>query len=447
MKLKDAPTTTWVIDAEIMDAGGMDKYGQGKVRRHTGAACCVEHGKYILRWRLLPGSRDVDIEYRYALVPPGSDLPVWLMQDKESEEVPSLSRTTSNKNSTHSMSVVLLVPGLIQPGVLHTTPGIFADQFAPSDRSGGVVMALDRLGIESYALRWESKQLSDLSRAIEDIVKRVALTAVAEQGVHIIAPALVGALSLPITVVGAVRSAVDNVWGNVLSRARSAGYMLAAELASREKGFGLRPVTLAGYSSGALMIFYALEELAKTNLAGIIHDVFLIGVPVPCDVKRWRAVREVVSGRLVNAFLPGDWYLSIMSSISGNSFSSVAGTAPVLLSDAGVENVDISRDLDLSSCDGVQVTSHSDYALHTSDILVALGLGNGEQRRPWPLHSCRTRPADADDEHMFPDTPVSSAAPSPVAAGDGEVAGEVVLFTNERPRRRVQSEPPPRSRP
>lgn len=53
--------------------------------------------------------------------------------------------------------------------------------------------------------------------------------------------------------------------------------MLAAELASRS--FGNRPVVLAGYSAGAVVVFSCLRELARRKLVGIVKYACLIGEP------------------------------------------------------------------------------------------------------------------------------------------------------------------------
>jgi acetyl esterase/lipase len=149
--------------------------------------------------------------------------------------------------------------------------------------------------------------LAEVSTVLTDVIGRFAVRVAAQEGARILAPALIGALALPVSVVMAVRGAIDNVWAATLSMARSAASPLAESLPE----FGRRPITLAGCSAGAGMIFWALEELARNNRVGLVHDVYLIGASIRCDIKRWERVRTVASGRFVNGHWTGDWFLEV----------------------------------------------------------------------------------------------------------------------------------------
>lgn len=103
---------------------------------------------------------------------------------------------------------------------------------------------------------------------------------------------------------------------------------------------GNRPVTLVGYSLGARVIYYCLEELAAKGAFGIVEDVYLLGCPVLVELKQWQNVTTVVSGRIVNGYCPNDSILAIIYRASASSWSHVAGLQPILGVE-GVENVNL----------------------------------------------------------------------------------------------------------
>lgn len=385
------PQRKWVLREEKTDAGGLDEKGHSKRRRSTGAITVDQgSGTYILRFRLLPGSLATDVQYRVALVPPSHNPPLWLMQESE-----VMSLGDSKDQGARSLTFALLVAGLLEPDDAPLSPGIFADQFSTT------VARLNEFSIEAFALRWESQQLHDLSVALQRLVGSVAMSIATQQGARMVLPTFIGAISLPITVVATLRTMIDNVWATTLSRARSCGYMLATELAARS--FGCRPIVLAGYSCGALVIFSCLQELARRKLYGVVHDVFLIGAPCTADSKKWKQIRQVVSGRLVNAYLPGDWYLELFHrSAGGESLVSVAGTRPVRDSEVNVENCDLSD---------FNISSHLDYANRISEILVYLGLGDGEKKRYWQKSEPEGAEGAAEDNVGTEDGPSPGLVP------------------------------------
>lgn len=426
---------SWAVEEEELDAGGRDASGRPKRQRHTGAITVLdaadEGGQYRLRWRLLHGSLPTSVKYRAAWVPCGHQLPPWILSEDESEgNAPSFHRTPSAARSA-SLSCFLFVPGLLLPDAETSDPGVVADLFCGE---GGAVGALQQFGVESFALRWETKHLGELSLALQSLARRVILGSGATKAAAAVVPA-VSILALPMTVIGAIRTVVDNIWARVMDRAKSAGLMLAAEIASR--GFGRRPLSLAGVSVGSVVVFVALEKLAERKLLGLVHDCYLVGSPVPCTALRWEAVRSVVAGRLVNIYNESDWYLEFLA--RGTHLTEihqrVSGTAPVLLANAGVENVPVG---DL----GFHPHAHSDYARMASEILVTVGCGGAEKPHEWnetsPVSHGKSRfELSLNMEHLG----LNESSGSPIGAPETPTSPPVVLFTN-RNRRKSQSLPP-----
>lgn len=133
---------------------------------------------------------------------------------------------------------------------------------------------------------------------------------------------------------------IDNPWSNALERSRAAGLILADVLRNRQ--LGVRPITLVGFSLGARMIFYALQELARVKAFGVVQDVYLMGAPVSAREQDWFQVRSVVSGRFVNAFSRTDWILSYLHRATSGGLVSIAGLRPVT-APCEIENVDVTH--------------------------------------------------------------------------------------------------------
>lgn len=110
-----------------------------------------------------------------------------------------------------------------------------------------------------------------------------------------------------------------------------------------DRAFGNRPVTLVGYSLGALVIYEALGHLSKLPpdaAADIVQDVFCFGLPAPTDPVAWTAIRRVVAGRVVNGYAKDDYILAVLSRASSASWD-IAGLTPVEVQ--GVENIQCSE--------------------------------------------------------------------------------------------------------
>ncbi|XP_070587308.1 transmembrane and coiled-coil domain-containing protein 4-like, partial [Erythrolamprus reginae] len=174
-------------------------------------------------------------------------------------------------------------------------------------------------------------------------------------------PGIVTALTLPASLL-AVAGVIDNPWGVCLHRSTEVGKHLAQILLSRQQG--KRPVTLVGFSLGARVIYFCLQEMAKEkDCEGIIEDVVLLGAPVEGDPKSWKLITKVISGRIINGFCRGDWLLRYVYRTASIQLN-VAGLQPVCLEDRRMVNVDLSS----------LVNGHLDYMKQMDAILKAVGL-------------------------------------------------------------------------
>jgi hypothetical protein len=196
---------------------------------------------------------------------------------------------------------------------------------------------------EHYALNWESQHLRDLGAklgflggqaimgvAIREFAKHASKTAARS----FLWPAAVLSLA----------HIIDNPWALAKDRAAKASQFLAEDL--RERVHGRRPITLIGFSLGARLIFHALETLAeagkKTN--GIVQHVILMGGAFSADAQRWKKVKRIVAGRLVNLYCPNDWILGFMYRAAELEFRDIAGLHPIAAQ--CVENIDVSNLVD-----------------------------------------------------------------------------------------------------
>lgn len=221
-------------------------------------------------------------------------------------------------------------------------------------------MALAR-SQEQYCLAWEAKYLMELGNALETILSGLANMVAQEALKYTVLSGIVAALTLPASLLS-VANVIDNPWGVCLHRSAEVGKHLAHILLSRQQG--RRPVTLIGFSLGARVIYFCLQEMAQEqDCQGIIEDVVLLGAPVEGDPKYWEPFRNVVSGRIINGYCRGDWLLSFVYRTSSVQLR-VAGLQPVLLQDRRMENVDLSS----------VVNGHLDYAKKMDVILKAVGI-------------------------------------------------------------------------
>jgi hypothetical protein len=120
-------------------------------------------------------------------------------------------------------------------------------------------------------------------------------------------------------------------------------------------------VTLLGYSLGARVIYSCLLSLAERRAFGIVEAVVLIGAPIPSEAAEWRAIRAVVSGRVVNVHSANDYILAFLYRTS----SIQKGVAGLQAIDGvpGVENFDVSA----------RVSGHLRYRHMVGNILRRIG--------------------------------------------------------------------------
>ncbi|XP_053546279.1 transmembrane and coiled-coil domain-containing protein 4 isoform X2 [Bombina bombina] len=192
---------------------------------------------------------------------------------------------------------------------------------------------------EQYCLAWESKYLRELGNALDTLLNGLVNMVAQEALKYTILSGIVTALTWPASLI-TVASVIDNPWGVCLSRSAEVGKHLAHILLTREQG--RRPVTLIGFSLGARVIYFCLQELAQeSGSEGIIEDVVLLGAPVEGDAKKWKPLTRVVSGRIINGYCRGDWLLSFVYRSSSAKLN-VAGLQPVNIDDRRMVNVDLS---------------------------------------------------------------------------------------------------------
>lgn len=214
---------------------------------------------------------------------------------------------------------------------------------------------------EQYCLAWEAKYLMELGNALETILSGLANIVAQEALKYTVLSGITAALTWPASLLS-VANIIDNPWGVCLHRSAEVGKHLAHILLSRQQG--RRPVTLIGFSLGARVIYFCLQEMAQEkDCQGIIEDVVLLGAPVEGEAKYWEPFRKVVSGRIINGYSRGDWLLSFVYRTSSVQLQ-VAGLQPVLLQDRRMENVDLSS----------MVSGHLDYGKKMDIILKAVGI-------------------------------------------------------------------------
>ncbi|CAM6100675.1 unnamed protein product [Calypogeia fissa] len=228
--------------------------------------------------------------------------------------------------------------------------------------------------LERYALRWETKELTAVSTAIEDWLASSAARELFKAGAMMtVLAGLVAALAWPATLLAAT-DWIDSKWTVAVDRSDKAGVLLAKCLLRGTQGN--RPVTLIGFSLGARVIFSCLEYLAKKGDAGsIVERVVLLGAPITLDEKKWKTVRKVVSGRFINAYSTSDWILGVIYRASFVT-QGLAGIQNVPI--PGIENIDVTE----------IVNGHSMYLTKTSEILEALDIDSF-----YPIYPSKLNPA------------------------------------------------------
>ncbi|XP_061656692.1 transmembrane and coiled-coil domain-containing protein 4 isoform X2 [Syngnathoides biaculeatus] len=218
---------------------------------------------------------------------------------------------------------------------------------------------------EQYCLVWESRFLRDLSSAMTSLLDGLVSMMAQEALKYTVLSGIVTALTWPASLLAAA-SVIDNPWCVCLNRSAEVGKHLAQVLRSRQQG--KRPVSLIGFSLGARVIYFCLQELAKDQGSeGVVEDVVLLGAPVDGSEKAWERMIRVVAGKIVNGYCRGDWLLGFLYRSSAAQLC-VAGLQPISIRDRRLINVDLSS----------VVKGHLDYMRQMDTILVAVGIPTKE---------------------------------------------------------------------
>ncbi|RWS12442.1 transmembrane and coiled-coil domain-containing protein-like protein [Dinothrombium tinctorium] len=218
---------------------------------------------------------------------------------------------------------------------------------------------------EQYCIRYESSYLLELGRAMDYFLSFAVSMAAQEALKYTILSGIITAIAWPATFV-TFASVIDNPWGVCIRRSAEVGKHLAEILIARQQG--KRPVTLIGFSLGARVIFYCLQEMAqRKGCEGIVEDVVLLGAPVPGYVDQWKSFQRVVNGRIVNGYCKGDWLLKFLYRTSTATLK-IAGLGPVEWKDRRMINIDLSE----------IVSGHMDYYAKMPLVLEAVGVRTNE---------------------------------------------------------------------
>lgn len=132
----------------------------------------------------------------------------------------------------------------------------------------------------------------------------------------------------------------NNAWSRAQRNARAAGTRLADAIASTH---GWR-YTLAGHSLGALVIHYALLELASRKL-NCVDDVYLLGGAVDGQESQkgsWDKAILAVDGKIYNCFSIHDKVLQWLYQTTHFGRSSPAGLKGIQTGSQRITNVDCS---------------------------------------------------------------------------------------------------------
>eukprot|EP00834_Sanchytrium_tribonematis_P007761 NODE_759_length_4134_cov_0.728129.p1 type:complete len:808 gc:universal NODE_759_length_4134_cov_0.728129:3397-974(-) len=212
---------------------------------------------------------------------------------------------------------------------------------------------------DHVSIMWESNMLRELGSIFKILASEVISSTVQQALALTMMSSFVAFLSWPIAL-SKLGYLIDNPWSNALDRAQKAGYILADKLI-RQFQDG-RPISLVGYSLGARVIYFCLEELQRNHAYGIVENVFLAGCPVTASKSQWESITSVVSGRFVNGYARNDWILGYLFRATSGGLFSVAGLGGV--NQAGIENVDLSDIVD----------GHMLYRVNMPRILKRFGL-------------------------------------------------------------------------
>nr|XP_040050231.1 transmembrane and coiled-coil domain-containing protein 4 isoform X1 [Gasterosteus aculeatus aculeatus] len=262
---------------------------------------------------------------------------------------------------------------------------------------------------EQFCLVWESRFLRDLGSAMASLLDGLVSMVAQEALKYTVLSGIVAALTWPASLLAAA-SVIDNPWCVCLNRSAEVGKHLAQVLRSRQQG--KRPVSLIGFSLGARVIYYCLQELANDQGSeGVVEDVVLLGAPVDGSEKAWAKITRVVAGKIVNGYCRGDWLLGFLYRSSAAQMS-VAGLQPINIQDRRVINVDLSS----------VVKGHLDYMRQMDTILVAVGVPTKEvPGASFVLPGTVDMSEETPSEQRATETQRRAEEPEPRAGDSGDV--------------------------
>ncbi|CAJ0606405.1 unnamed protein product [Cylicocyclus nassatus] len=217
------------------------------------------------------------------------------------------------------------------------------------------------LSREQYSLRYESKYLIELGKAMNYIMSIAVSVAIQQTLMETALAGLLAAVAWPVAILSCA-SVLDNPWNVCIARAAEVGEQLAEVLLSRSHG--KRPISLVGFSLGARVIYHCLLAMSKrSESAGIIEDVILLGAPVSASSREWDQLCTVVGGRIINGYCETDWLLRFLYRTMSVQFT-IAGTGPVDSKNKKIFNYNLSH----------IVKGHLDYSRKLSEVLAAVGI-------------------------------------------------------------------------
>lgn len=139
------------------------------------------------------------------------------------------------------------------------------DDSNPSPQNRPIMHSVDSGKV--YRVEYDTKVLLQLGTAFRAFVRDSAIRIAATEALrHTLVSGLVSALTWPMGLLKAGEIIIDPPWVLALERAKKAGLVLADVIASHAQGH--RPISLIGYSTGALAIHTCLLELSKRGLYG-----------------------------------------------------------------------------------------------------------------------------------------------------------------------------------
>uniref|UniRef100_A0A7E4USN5 DUF726 domain-containing protein n=1 Tax=Panagrellus redivivus TaxID=6233 RepID=A0A7E4USN5_PANRE len=215
---------------------------------------------------------------------------------------------------------------------------------------------------EQYTLRYESKYLLELGKAIDYLMSFAVSYAIQHTLMETALAGLMTAIAWPVALLSC-SSVLDNPWNVCVSRAAEVGEHLAEVLLTRQHG--KRPITLIGFSLGARVIYHCLLSMSKRpDAVGIIEDVVLLGAPVSASPSQWKQICTVVGGRVINGYCTSDWLLKFLYRTMSVQFT-IAGTGPVESKfERKIVNFNLSH----------IVKGHMDYSKKLTEVLEAVGV-------------------------------------------------------------------------